>query len=72
MTDTFHPDDFYDLTLVTDLALSPDGNRIAFVADEFDRTEDDRRTSLFVLPADGATTRIGYHRRPTPDAEVVS
>lgn len=54
MTDTFHPDDFYDLTLVTDLALSPDGNRIAFVADEFDRTEDDRRTSLFVVPTDGS------------------
>jgi dipeptidyl aminopeptidase/acylaminoacyl peptidase len=54
VTDTFQPDDFYDLTLVSDLALSPDGDRIAFVADEFDRTEDDRRTSLFVVPADGS------------------
>ena len=54
MTETFDVDDYYDLTLVSDLALSPDGDRIAFVADEFDRTEDDRRTSLFVVPADGS------------------
>jgi dipeptidyl aminopeptidase/acylaminoacyl peptidase len=54
VTNTFQPDDFYDLTLVSDLALSPDGTRIAFVADEFDRTKDERRTSLFVVPADGS------------------
>nr|WP_223301709.1 hypothetical protein [Haladaptatus sp. R4] len=53
MTETFEIDDYYDLTLVSDLSLSPDGTRIAFVADEFDRTADDRRTSLFAVPADG-------------------
>ncbi|MCO8246320.1 MULTISPECIES: S9 family peptidase [unclassified Haladaptatus] len=53
MTETFEIDDYYDLTLVSDLSLSPDGSRIAFVADEFDRRADDRRTSLFVVPADG-------------------
>ncbi|GKZ15807.1 S9 family peptidase [Haladaptatus sp. T7] len=54
MTNTVQLDDFYDLTLVSDLALSPDGDRIAFVADEFDESEDDRRTSLFVVPSDGS------------------
>lgn len=46
-------DDLYDLTVITDLALSPDGERVAFVADEFDSEEDKRRQSLFVAPSDG-------------------
>ncbi|GAA0231735.1 S9 family peptidase [Haladaptatus pallidirubidus] len=54
MTGTFEASDFYDLTLAADLALSPDGDRLAFVASEFDRDEDDRRTSLFVVPTDGS------------------
>ncbi|WP_266080233.1 S9 family peptidase [Haladaptatus caseinilyticus] len=54
MTETFDVNDFYDLTLASDFALSPDGDRIAFVASEFDRDEDDRRTSLFVVPTDGS------------------
>lgn len=47
-------DDFYDLSLPTDVAVSPDGKRIAFVADEFDPDEEQRRSSLFVVPADGS------------------
>lgn len=47
-------EDFYDLSLVTDLAVSPDGEDLAFVADEFDRTADERHSSLFVVPADGS------------------
>ncbi|RBI62484.1 S9 family peptidase [halophilic archaeon] len=54
MADTFDLGDFYDLTLVEDVALSPSGDRLAFVADEFDRSEDDRRSSLFVVPTDGS------------------
>jgi len=45
---------FYDLTLVTDLALSPAGDRLAFVAAEFDPDADERRRSLFVAPTDGS------------------
>ncbi len=44
---------FYDLALVTELAVSPSGDRVAFVADEFDPDEDDRVRSLFVVPTDG-------------------
>lgn len=54
MSDPFDLEDLYDLTLVTDLAVSPDGTRVAFVAEEFDRVEDDRRSSLFVAPTDGS------------------
>jgi dipeptidyl aminopeptidase/acylaminoacyl peptidase len=46
-------EDFYDLTLVSDPAVSPDGERVAFVADEFG-SDDDRRSSLFVVPTDGS------------------
>lgn len=45
---------FYDLSTPTQLAVSPDGDRIAIVVDEFDPDEDDRRSSLFVVPADGS------------------
>ena len=54
MNDPLDAEDFYDLTLVTELAVSPDGDRVAFVADEFDREDDARRSSLFVVPADGS------------------
>ncbi len=47
-------DDIYDLSVATAVAVSPDGNRIAFVADEFDANEDQRRSSLFVVPTDGS------------------
>ncbi|MFC7078966.1 alpha/beta hydrolase family protein [Halorussus caseinilyticus] len=54
MTQSLELDDFYDLTLPTDLAVSPGGERVAFVADQFDRRDDERRSSLFVAPTDGS------------------
>src|SRR6056297_1590876 len=54
MTEPLALDDFYDLSFVTDLAVSPGGERVAFVADEFDREDDERRSSLFVAPTDGS------------------
>jgi dipeptidyl aminopeptidase/acylaminoacyl peptidase len=47
-------EDIYELTLTTDLALSSDGERVAFVTNEFDPDEDERRSSLFVVSADGS------------------
>jgi len=44
----------YDLTRIGELALSPDGERVAFTATEYDPDEDERRTSVFVAPADGS------------------
>ena len=44
----------YEQTRVSDLALSPDGERVAYVVEEFDRDEDERRRSVCVVPADGS------------------
>ena len=54
MVDPIPADAFYDLTTVTDVAVSPGGDRVAFVADEFDAVEDERVSSLFVVPTDGS------------------
>ncbi|RKD95752.1 S9 family peptidase [Halopiger aswanensis] len=45
---------FYDLTRITDLAVSPDGDRVAFTATEYDQHEDESVASLFVVPTDGS------------------
>ncbi|WP_331233050.1 S9 family peptidase [Natronorarus salvus] len=44
----------YDLRTPTELALSPDGDRLALVVDEFDPTEETRRSSLLVVPTDAS------------------
>lgn len=46
--------DYYCLTEVTDVAVSPDGERVAYVADEFDPVTEERLQTLFVTPADGS------------------
>mgnify|MGYP000097273938 CR=1 FL=1 len=51
--DSLDAESFYDLGTVTELAVAPDGDRIAFVLDEFDPDEDERVRSLFVVSTDG-------------------
>ncbi len=53
MTEPLALEDYHDLSELTALSLSPDGERVAFVADEFDPGADERRRSLFVAPTDG-------------------
>ncbi|WP_137286286.1 prolyl oligopeptidase family serine peptidase [Halorussus salinisoli] len=72
MTRPLDLDDFYDLSLVTDLAVSPDGRRDAFVADEFDREDDERRSSLFVVPTDGSRDPHRLSRASDASAPVWS
>jgi dipeptidyl aminopeptidase/acylaminoacyl peptidase len=67
---------FYDLSAVTDVALSPDGDRAAFVAAESDATADERVASLFVVPTDGSRdphrlTRVSSASDPawSPDGD---
>lgn len=48
------PTEYYDLTIISLPAVSPDGERVAFLATECDRDNDDRHTSLFVVPTDGS------------------
>lgn len=45
---------FYDQTLPDDVAVSPDGTRIAYVATEYNGTAEAATSSLFVVPADGS------------------
>jgi len=68
-TSALAPESLYDVRRVTDLSVSPDGDRVAFVLDEFDPA-DRRRQSLFVAPADGSRephrlTRVSNAAAPT-------
>ncbi|MEE6208886.1 S9 family peptidase [Salarchaeum sp. III] len=54
MADDFSAERYYDYSIASSPAVSPDGDRVAFLATEFDGSEDDSRTSLFVAPTDGS------------------
>ena len=54
MTSPLELEALYDLTTITEVALSPDGDRVAFVADEYDRADDTRYRALYVVPTDGS------------------
>ncbi|WP_313691625.1 S9 family peptidase [Halorarum halobium] len=78
MDDGIDVEELYDLRLLTDLALSPDGGRVAFVASESDPDEDASRTGLYVVPADGSRdphrlTRASAASAPTwgPDGDTL-
>lgn len=53
MTDSLTLDDFYDQRLAGAVAVSPVGDRVAFLVTEFDPAEEAAHTSLFVAPTDG-------------------
>lgn len=54
MADLIPLESLYDLRVLTTISVSPDGNRVAFIADEFDAQEDERRRGLYTVPADGS------------------
>ncbi|MWG35969.1 S9 family peptidase [Halomarina oriensis] len=69
---------YYDQRRVGSPTLSPDGERVAFVLDEFDQAEDERRSSVFVVPVDGARpphrlTRVSDASSPqfSPDGSTL-
>ncbi|MFB6119355.1 prolyl oligopeptidase family serine peptidase [Halosegnis sp.] len=45
---------FYDLTSVAEVAVSPTGDRVAYVAVESAPDDETRRRSVFVVPTDGS------------------
>lgn len=70
MLDALSPEDLNDLRTPADVAVSPDGTRVAFVVAESDPNEDEYRRSLFVAPADGdrdphRLTRVADTSSPT-------
>ena len=47
------PADYFSVNVVTELAVSPDGKHVAFALGTWDAKADNRRTNLWVVPADG-------------------
>ncbi|MFC3958667.1 alpha/beta hydrolase family protein [Halovivax cerinus] len=69
-------DAYYDLTELTEVAISPSGHRVAFVATEYDQSTDEAVSSLFVVPTDGTRephrlTQFGSASEPAwgPDGD---
>src|SRR5699024_4058570 len=74
MTELIALDTPYDLTTITEFVVLPDGERAAFVATESSRTDDERHSSIFVVPTDGSRpphrlSRVSDARSPkwSPD-----
>jgi dipeptidyl aminopeptidase/acylaminoacyl peptidase len=72
-------EEFYDLSLLTELSLSPDGERVAFVAEESDPEADETRSALYVAPTDGSRephrlSRASTASQPTwgPDGDKLA
>ena len=55
---------YYDLSQPSQVALSPDGERVAFVTTEYDPEDDDPVPSLFVAPTDGSREPHRLTRHP--------
>jgi len=54
MSEPLPLESYYDVTLLSDVALSPDGTRVAFTATEYDDEDDESHSSLFTVPTDGS------------------
>jgi len=48
------PEDLYDLRVPVEVALSPDGTRVAFTVKAANPRRDGYRTALWIVPADGS------------------
>ncbi|HEX4612014.1 MAG TPA: S9 family peptidase [Urbifossiella sp.] len=57
------PADYASVNTITEVALSPDGSTVAYCLATWDEKADNRRTDLWVVPADGK----GTPRRLTTD-----
>ena len=70
---------YYDLRLLSEVSVSPDGERVAFTARESDPAADEHRTGLYVAPTDGSRephrlTRASTASAPTwgPDGDTLA
>ncbi|MBY0230294.1 MAG: S9 family peptidase [Gemmataceae bacterium] len=48
-------EDYFSLATVTDLAVSPDGKRVAYCEARWDKKADDRKADLWMVATDGKT-----------------
>lgn len=69
------PDDYFTLNTITEIAVSPDGKRVAYCLATWDRGEDNRKADLWIVAADGTgkPTRLTFDcandRRPKWSAD---
>lgn len=54
MPEPIPTDQLVNLTTIIDVAVSPGGERLAFIATEYDKAEDEAHTSVFTVPTDGS------------------
>ena len=47
------PDDYASVSTITDIAMSPDGTKVAYCLATWDKKADNRRTELWVVETDG-------------------
>jgi len=53
------PDSLYDLPVVEDPRLSPDGQLVAFTVTQADLETGDYRSAIWLVPADGSGEPLG-------------
>lgn len=63
-THAITPEDYAQLSSVTDFAVSPDGKQVVYCLATWNTTEDNRRTDLWLLNTDGSgkPTRLTFDR----------
>lgn len=51
------PEDIYNIALVNDARISPDGSQVVYARTELNREKNDYRSSLYLVPSAGGDTR---------------
>src|SRR5579883_644763 len=47
------PDDYVTVAMITELAMSPNGSRVAYCDSRWDKADDKRKSDLWVVASDG-------------------
>ena len=50
------PSDYASVAMITQIVVSPDGKHVAYTEARWDKTEDNRRTDLWIVATDGKTS----------------
>src|SRR5579875_187762 len=63
------PEDLFALAWISDAQISPDGTRVAFVVTQLDRENDEYRSAIWLVPADGSAPARQLTSGAARDAE---
>ncbi len=61
------PEDLYAIKTIPEVQISPDGARVAFVLNEIDATQDEYRTTIWLVPTNGGEP-VQFTRGPKRDS----